>query len=260
VIERHDAVARRRAAFATCAIVGLLVVHPDTLAGQQPHRLSAAGARPIVSGVLLEPKVAGRHPAVILLPGAGGWRPDHLEFARALTAAGFVTLTLDYYVETGEAAIGSQERLAKWPAWQTTLRAAAALVQQLPSVDGMPIGLLGFSRGAFLAVSVAGSLPAVRAVVDLYGGGGGGPASLTDDVRGMPPLLILHGAADSVVPVRFARELYDAAQSAGAVVEIHLYPRIGHAFTIGTFPTYSEAATEDAVRRAIAFFHRWLEN
>lgn len=241
-----------------CGSLAPLVVLAQSATAQVPVVLSPPDARPVVSGVLLEPVGGGTHAAVILLPGSGGWRPENLDVARALTEAGFVTLTLDYYVETGNAAVRSEDKLAKWPNWQATVQAAVALITARAGVDRRSVGLLGFSRGAFLAVSVAGSIPTVGAVVDLYGGGGGGTATVDEDVRNLPPLLILHGDADDVVPVRFATELRDACLVQGRTVEMHLYAGVGHGFTVSSFPTYSAGATNDAIARAIRFFRRSL--
>jgi len=117
---------------------------------------------------------------------------------------------------------------------------------------------VGYSRGAFLAVSVASSVPAVRAVVDYFGGGGGGTESLEQEVEGFPPLLILHGDADSIVPIRFAYELRDAVIEAGGEVEWHVYPGADHAFNAPFAPTYSEAAAADAFARTFDFLRRRL--
>jgi carboxymethylenebutenolidase len=240
-------------------VAALHAMHGGVARAQMPSVLSDPGARPLVSGVLLEPEGGGTHPGIVLLHGSGGWRPESLEAARALTDSGFVTLTLDYYAETGGAPIGSKEKLEKWPTWQRSVRAAVQLLGGLPSVGAKPVGLLGYSRGAFLAVSVAGSIPRVRAVVDVYGGGGGGTSSLPDEVRQLPPILILHGDADDIVPVRFARELHDACLAAGRTAELYVYSGVGHGFTIPGFATYSGDAADDVVRRSIAFFRRWLE-
>jgi dienelactone hydrolase len=85
-------------------------------------------------------------------------------------------LTIDYYAETARTPTRSIEKLEAWPGYQAAVRHAVDYLRSLPSVSGQPVGLIGFSRGAFLAVSVASSLPDVGAVVAYYGGGGGGPA------------------------------------------------------------------------------------
>ena len=173
---------------------------------------------------------------------------------------GFVALALDYYVETGGAAVGSDEKLQKWPQWKETVRNAVQYLQGLPSVSGQSVGLVGYSRGAFLAVSVASSVSGVKAVVDLYGGGGGGTDSLEQEVRNFPALLILHGEADDIVPVRFAHNLRDAVIAHGGEVEMHLYAVAGHAFNATFAPTYSELAASDAFRRTVEFLRRRLAN
>jgi carboxymethylenebutenolidase len=195
---------------------------------------------------------------VIILPGAAGWRPLYGELARLLADSGFVTLALDYYAESGPAAIGSEDKLRKWPEWQATVRNAVAYLRALPSVSGRPVGLVGYSRGAFLAVSLASSMPGVAAVVDYFGGGGGGTEPLVQEVRHMPPLLILHGADDSVVPVSFAYELRDSVQAQDGEVELKLYPGVDHAFNLPSSPTYSEAAARDAFAKTVEFLRRRL--
>jgi len=227
-------------------------------AANEPRRLSAPEVAPGVWGVLAEPRGAGPHPGVVLLHGSAGWRPSYADLARALADEGFVALAVDYYAEAGPSAIGSEEKLRKWPRYQAAVRSAVDYVQALPSVAGHPVGLVGVSRGAFLAVSVASSMPEVGAVVDFYGGGGGGTDSLENEVRGLPPLLILHGEGDSVVPVTFAYRLRDAVTSAGGEVEVHVYPGAGHAFNVPHSPTYSEEAASDAFRRTVEFLRRRL--
>jgi dienelactone hydrolase len=214
---------------------------------------------PGVWGLLELPRGPGPHPAVVLLHGSVGWRPEYVDIARSLAHSGFAALALDYYAGVGPAAIGSSEKLQKWSAYRAAVRRAVAYLRSLPEVGDRPIGLVGYSRGAFLAVSVASSIPDVRAVVDYYGGGGGGTDSLAQEVRGFPPLLILHGEADKIVPVRFAEALRNAVIAAGGEAEMHLYPGVGHAFNGPWAPTYSEDATLDAHRRTVDFLRRRLE-
>ena len=243
-------------AFLICSF--LMQADARAAVAQDPVRLSVSDVAPAVWGVVETPLEAGSHPGVILLHGSAGWQPMYAAIARALADSGFVTLALDYYAESGGAPIGSDEKLRKWGQWKETVRNAVEYLQALPSVSGGPVGLVGYSRGAFLAVSVASSLPGVKAVVDFFGGGGGGTDSLEHEVRGLPALLILHGEADDVVPVRFARGLRDAVLARGGEVEMQLYPGVGPAFNFPHAPTYSQAAASDSFRRTVAFLRRRL--
>ncbi len=228
-----------------------------TGAAQQPMRLSDPGVSPAVVGVLEEPRSSGVRPSVVLLPGSSGWRPAYAQLARVFADSGFVALALDYYAETGRDS-SSEDARRMYPAWQASIRSAVKYLQAHSSSRGQPVALVGYSRGAFLAVSVAGATPGVAAVVDFYGGGGGaGGASVEDEVRRFPPLLILHGDSDTVVPIASAYRLRDAVRDHGGTVEMHVYPDARHGFN-APWAAYSETAANDAWRRTIDFLRRRL--
>jgi hypothetical protein len=105
-----------RTGLTTLWIIALIgAIPPAALAAQSPKRLSGSDVSPGVWGVLVVPDAPGPHPGVVVLPGAGGWHPWYAEVAQALADSGFVTLALDYYAETGGAAIRSDEELRAWP-------------------------------------------------------------------------------------------------------------------------------------------------
>lgn len=211
---------------------------------------------PVVSGVLEVPTAPGPHSAVILLPGSFGWRSDYADFARTFADSGFVALALDYYAETGRGRSPAAER-GNWPAWIATVRQAVTLLDTLPAVSGRPIGLVGYSRGAFLAISAADSTPAVKAIVDYYGGG-------SDDdppeahIPTFPPVLILHGDADREIPVALGQRLFERIRAHGGTVEMHVYPGAGHVFNGPWASTYSPADAADAWQRTIRFLRQHL--
>lgn len=223
-----------------------------------PHRLTASGVSPAVWGILEVPSSPGPHAAVVLLPGSYGWRPDYARFAKAFADSGFVALAIDYYAETGRGALPAEES-RQWAAWQATVRNAVAYLEATPAVAGRPIGVVGYSQGAFLAISVAGSAAPIRAVVDFYGGGSDADPP-EDQIPTFPPVLILHGEADSVVPVALAHRLYDRMRAHGGDVEMHLYPGAQHVFNVPSASSYSKPDATDAWRRTIAFLKRRLEH
>lgn len=222
-----------------------------------PHRLTEPGIAPAVWGVLEIPSSPGPHPGVILLPGASGWHRDHARFARTFADSGFVALAIDYAAETGRAST-PDEAIRNWATWQATVRNAVTFLKATPAVAGRPIGLVGYSRGAFLAISMADSAPAIGAIVDFYGAGSDDDPP-SDHISHFPPLLILHGDADREVPVALAYRLYDRIRAHGGEVEMHLYPGAGHGFNAPWAPSYSESAATDAWQRTIAFLRRQLK-
>lgn len=243
--------------FALRVVSTLFLAGAATAAAQQPYRLTDVA--PAVWGVLVTPRALGTHPGVILLPGSSGWKPTYADLARRLSESGFVVLALDYYAETGPATTGATDRADKWLRWQQTVRNTIAYLHTLPSVSDRPIGLVGYSQGAFLAVSVASSTPTVRAVVAFFGGGGSINDSLEQEAQGFPALLILHGEADTVVPISAAHRLRDAVLAQGGHVEMHVYPAVGHAFNAPWSPTYSETIAEDSYCRMLDFLACWLQ-
>jgi len=219
----------------------------------RPRQLSGAGIVPAVRGVLDVPGEAGPHPGVILLVGSAGWHARFAEITRPLAEAGFAALLLDYLAETGLEP-SPEETRRHLPLWQAMLRNAVTWLGGSPFASGRPVGLIGYSLGAFLALSTAATLPGVRAVVDFFGWMG--PPG--EEVRGLPPLLILHGEADSVVPVSEAYRLRDAVIAQGGHAEMHLYPAAEHAFNAPWGPRYSEPEAMDSLRRTIEFLSRQL--
>jgi carboxymethylenebutenolidase len=238
-------------------LICLIVLNSVDSLAQTPQRLSAVGISPGVWGVVETPRTPGCHPAVVILPGSFGWRPAYAQIARTFADSGFLALAIDYFAETGRDTV-KEDRLRKWPLWQAMVRNAVAFLQTSPSVSNRHVGLVGYSRGAFLAVSVASSLPTVTAVVDFFGGGGAGTDSLEQQVRHFPPLLILHGEADTVVSVSFAYRLRDAVIAQGGEVEMHLYPGAQHAFNAPFSSAYSEPEASDSWRRTVDFLRRRL--
>lgn len=70
--------------------------------------------------------------------------------------------------------------------------------------------------------------------------------------------LILHGEADTIVPVSRAYRLREAVLAGGGEVEMQIYPGAHHAFAAVGAPAYSEPAAADSWRRTIEFLRRRL--
>jgi carboxymethylenebutenolidase len=190
-----------------------------------------------------------RRPAVLMLHGADGlsMRGDEYHHgARTIAAAGCHVALLHYLDRTGErwASFATMQRNVR--PWMETLSDAITWLQGRPGVDPQRIGLVGISLGAALSLAVAGQDARVKAVVDYFGPM---PPGFEHTIR-FPPTLILHGAADPIVPAANAYAIEAVLKALGVPHETMVYPGQGHVL-------FGEART-DAERRVTAFLGRTL--
>ena len=205
------------------------------------------------------PDEAARPLPVILFLHAGGWLNHDRRFApdlgRFFAERGFAMASLDY----------RSSRQAIFPA---ALQDVIAGIQWLRSagaeygLDPERIGVWGASAGGHLAALAALSVPEtrVRAVAAVYspvdflqmGEESAGPRSyesrfLGAPIRtvpelvkqanpvtyvqpGAPPFLLVHGSADTSVPVSQSELLYEALRAAGNHVTLSVIEGLEHGF------------------------------
>lgn len=200
---------------------------------------TAVGAR---SGITVDRfGAAGSQPTIVLLYGSDGLTNNgRYEFAaQTIASAGYTVLLPRYFEATGDSRARYGEIQTKFPAWRQALETVLA---DRPA--SARFGLVGFSLGGALALGLAARSPKIRAVVDFFGFE---PAGLGDGGK-LPPTLILHGAADRVVPAANAASIERVIRSQGGIVESHIYPGEGHGLSLSSLP--------DAVGRAKTFLQR----
>lgn len=182
-----------------------------------------------------EPGAPGRHPAILLLHGSGGnvsfW------FERIAPELGRLNLGLyaaHYFDRTGTIRADRETILDghHFPAWIATIGDALTYVRSRPGVDPRRVALLGISLGAFLALALAADIAAgVRTVVEISGGMP--EPAIPNITQAFPPTLILHGDADTVVPVTMARQLDTLLAERGVRHQTIILPGQGHWFDAG---------------------------
>ena len=191
-----------------------------------------------------------RFPAVIGLHGSAGGHASMFDPANMLATQGFAVYVLHYFDRTGTTeVVDKQTAMRHFPLWGKTVWDAISHVEGQEIVDRNHIGLLGFSLGAYLALSVAAVDARVQAVVDFFGGL---PKEMKFFMRRLCPVLILHGDADSTVPVDEAHHLQEVLEKKNIPYELQIYPGVGHTFTGETW--------QDARRRTLAFLQKYLTN
>jgi len=208
------------------------------------------------------PSGSGPFPAVIMLHGSGprNMETDDFEnFCAKLAEQGYYAEFVEYYSQTEATSPGDIDGIMRnFPTWMNEIRSGIDALKKNPSIDGKKIGLMGFSLGSYLALSYGATYPGdVGAIVEYYGGLA--PA-LYPRVATMPPVLILHGDIDRIVPVSQARDLDRELTKAGRAHEMKIYPGAEHGFN---FPAamfwYKPSDANDAWDRSLKFFDKYLK-
>jgi phospholipase/carboxylesterase len=129
-----------------------------------------------------------------------------------------------------------------WPLTDFSPQARAAGARQTaPVVDAFLDGVLahygltedrlalvGFSQGTMMALQVAPRRERQLAGVVGYSGMLADPGAPVAELRTRPPLLLVHGDADSMVPVSALHHATAALKPLGFEVATHVSPGLGH--------------------------------
>lgn len=106
-----------------------------------------------------------------------------------------------------------------------------AVIARECAAAGLPethVMLMGFSQGAMTALFLGLRRAVPPAAILAFSGTLLAPATLAAELRAEPPVLLVHGEADEVVPVAGSRAAEAALRAAGVPVEAAYPPRLGH--------------------------------
>lgn len=184
-------------------------------------------------------------PILILLHGASGPEVQfYRQQAELFAAKGYTVLVPHYFDASGS----SMPNDANYLAWAQAVMDMVRECARKPQWSDRKIALLGFSLGASVALAAGSQRVSVAAVAEWYGSL---PDEFVSQLKGMPPLLILHGQRDEIIPVINGQQLVRLCGIAKFTCESHFYSDQGHGF--------SGSALEDADKRTLDFFSRKLE-
>ena len=167
------------------------------------------------------PAASGKRPAVLIFHGSSGplppYRADIVSFAEALVAAG-IAAAMPHYLKSTKTDPGKDDVVKlipeKRPAWRQACSDALTLMANDARFDATRLGILGFSLGGNLALSLAMEPPAgikLKCVVDFFG-----PTQLLENHWSkLPPVLICHGIKDPLVKLSVSLDLVAQLEKAG---------------------------------------------
>jgi phospholipase/carboxylesterase len=90
------------------------------------------------------------------------------------------------------------------------------------------LALVGFSQGTMMALQVGPRRPRPLAGIVGYSGMLANAAGLAEPGTTRPPILLIHGDADPMIPVAALREAEADLTRNGFAVETHVSPGLGH--------------------------------
>ena len=229
---------------------------------------------PIVPGV--------RRPIILLIHGgsfvAGSRQfPPLVLMATELASRGYVVASMDYRL-AGDGPVPSDRVQALPSTFPFEILMNSAVDDALTALDWLfdhsnsfnldfsRLGLVGSSAGAVTAINLAYALndygidaPAFRFVVDFFGRAfiplGDPVAAVNLLVMGEPPLFVVHGTADSTIPIVHSENLVARALEQNVPVEFHPVMGAEHGFegALGIQPQVDE------VEPGLTIFDRMVE-
>jgi carboxymethylenebutenolidase len=240
------------AAFMLAGIGGF--VPPAEAAAIQAKEMTLPATERQVKVVYFRAPGDAKRPAALLLHGAGGFDrriADYNRYASALANEGIDAYLVYYYSDADERGMSQTGDIftERYPAWAKLVDDLADNLLTQKDSNGK-VGLVGFSNGGILATGASTLDPKINAAVIYYGTE---PWPLKERAKRFPPLLVLHGDADQVIPVIAGHQLAALAQDVGGKAELVIYPGEGHGF--GPNPVGNGA---DALKRTINFLRTEL--
>lgn len=198
------------------------------------------------------PRGGGRHVPILVLHGAGGMLfdgPEMTRVAEQLADAGFESYQVHYFDRTHTWFARQAVLLKLFPTWLATVGDAVNWVHSVRP-DAKKIGIFGYSLGAFAAIETARRDASIGAVVEEAGGfWHGHPEGPTR--QPLPPMLVIHGTADTRVPnEKYTQPLLAYLRAHHDPFEKQFYPGEGHDF--------SALARAKVREQAVDFFRRHL--
>lgn len=177
---------------------------------------------------------------VILCHGVGSDGQDLIGlapyFAKVLPDAQFVSPNAPYPFDM--APMGYQWFSLENPTPENRLegtQAAAPILDtfidsqmQLYGLDESQVALVGFSQGSMMSLHVGIRRQKQLAAIVAYSGALIGPELVANEVKSQPPILMMHGSTDDVVPPEALYEGVAVLQAAGLKVQGEMVPNLGH--------------------------------
>jgi len=192
------------------------------------------GDTPLQGFVAWDDSVTGKRPGVLVVHEWWGHNQHARNQAIRLAKAGYVGFALDMYgkgkvaTHPNDAKTFMTEATSDFPREKARFQAALAKLKERPEVDAKKIAAIGYCFGGAVVLDMLRTGESFALVATFHGALG---TKQTIKPGNKTRVLVLHGAADPMVPpeqvAAFKKEL-DGAKVRYEVIE---YPGVKHGFT-----------------------------
>jgi len=195
---------------------------------------------PHLSGPARQPKSGTAKQLVILLHGWGADGPNLIDLGDALAPvlpdALFVAPNAPFPCEANPYGYQWFSLIDRQPQHMLAgVSQAADIVNHFVDhalqdleLDNSKLAFIGFSQGTMVALHVAmRRAPAIAGVVG-FSGSLIGADHLAKEITARPPICLIHGEADDVVPFKSLGMAVESLKAHGVAVEDHVRPFLGH--------------------------------
>ncbi len=194
-----------------------------------------------LSGPSLAPASGGvARSLVILLHGVGADGNDLFglapNFARALPNTAFVSPNAPYPCDMAPMgyqwfSIQTQDPALRLAAIRQTAEILNAFIDAQLAAHGLGddrLALVGFSQGTMMSLFTAPRRDQACAGIMGYSGRMEGGAELAAEIRSRPPVVMVHGDQDELLPVASMTDAAALLRDNDIEVETHIRPGLGH--------------------------------
>ena len=211
-----------------------------------------------LQGHLARPAGNGPHPAVVVIHEIFGLNDNIRDIAERFAREGYVALAVDLFA--GRNRTVCMARFMSGLLWNSLrhqgirdLRSTLDWLAARPEVAADRVGAVGFCLGGSFAIAWAAGDDRLKAVAPFYAQN---PRPLTA-VQRLCPVVGSYPERDFTAAA--GRRLDRALDTADVPHDIEIYPGARHSFFNDRNPrSYDAAASEDAWRRTLAYFARYL--
>lgn len=210
-------------------------------------------------GYLARPAGEGSFPVVLVCHENRGLTEHIKDVTRRLAKAGYVALAVDLLSRRGGVSAFSSDQvpgaLGNTPPEQFAqdFRSGWEYLKTLPYTQAERVGMVGFCFGGGVTWLVATRMPELRAAVPFYG-----PHPPVEDVPNIQAAVLAIYAGNDQRINQGIPPIEEAMKANNKIYEKVIYEGTDHAFHNDTGARYNPEAAQDAWRRTLEWFGKYL--